>query len=573
MKDYKRLIAELRESSGEKKKAVFTFGRFQGLSVGHEKLLDSLFKLPGDHFVFVSQTKDADRNPMNSSTKIKLLKKAYPQKSKSFRDDCRTVIEAVRAILGAGYTEVTMMVGEDRVDDFRASLDGFEFPIRVKSAGRRSENSSDPVVSSEGSNLRDSARAGDFKAFSNAAMTKLDAESKVAMFNEIREAYGKPKLKMSSKEKLREDYLSGKLFSVGDIVTEKVTGKSFKVLDLGSNYVRVANQEGSISRKWIEDVEVKRSATKTFGESFKTVVKSDRFTFNGYTPKFTSQIVSESFSKSVDVEDQYALLEAIKETEKYLNSSDIKTRFDSFVRSGKFLNSCGILEEHRHYRTIFESDMSKSILNNPNSINTIFKNNRQGAINFFADVAGVNYQQVQENTLTRCLNKIGSIPLTEKEKKVYGEIVNTIVESGLEYEFDSFKVFEELSYREGSDSKMLVEVFNQIESYVFSDVVKLYDIDSLKVITEGFGKQSVKVTEPLDDKKIDRRAKQIAVQYMKQRKSKKAVDRLTTQEKAKIEEIVSQKGSILTMISRKLGKKIRKMEEDRMCAEIPNEKR
>jgi len=80
MKKFKSLLSEL--NNNVPKEAVFTFGRFQGLTVGHEKLLDSLFAQPGDHFVFISQTKDDQKNPLTAETKKKFLVAAYPRKTK-----------------------------------------------------------------------------------------------------------------------------------------------------------------------------------------------------------------------------------------------------------------------------------------------------------------------------------------------------------------------------------------------------------------------------------------------------------------------------------------------------------
>ena len=92
MKNFKSLVTEL--SSNAPKEAVFTFGRFQGLTVGHEKLLDSLFKLPGDHYVFVSQTKDDQKNPLTAEAKKKYLASAYPENKKSFLIDSHPYLTA-----------------------------------------------------------------------------------------------------------------------------------------------------------------------------------------------------------------------------------------------------------------------------------------------------------------------------------------------------------------------------------------------------------------------------------------------------------------------------------------------
>ena len=65
----------------EDKVAYFTFGRMNPPTAGHEKLLDALAKQSGkdDYFVFVTQTQDKNKNPLNYSQKVKHIRKMFPR--------------------------------------------------------------------------------------------------------------------------------------------------------------------------------------------------------------------------------------------------------------------------------------------------------------------------------------------------------------------------------------------------------------------------------------------------------------------------------------------------------------
>ena len=66
-----------------KNRLVFTFGRFNPPTVGHEKLLNKVAEVAGDddYLIFPSQTQKKDKNPLDSKTKSDYMKKMFPQHS------------------------------------------------------------------------------------------------------------------------------------------------------------------------------------------------------------------------------------------------------------------------------------------------------------------------------------------------------------------------------------------------------------------------------------------------------------------------------------------------------------
>lgn len=564
MKNFKYLLSEL--NSTKTKKVSFTFGRFQGLTIGHEKLLEKLFSDSGDHRVFISQTVGDKKNPLSVEFKQKLLKELYPEHKNHFLIEYKTPFDAARFLVDSGYTDITMYVGEDRERSFKDSFKSSFPQIKIKSVGERDGSSKKEVERSSAQKLRELARAGSKKEFNDLAHGGMTADQKQRMFNELRRAYGEPEIDISEAEKLREDYVSGKIFKVGDYVTEG--SNAFKIVDRCSNYVRVMDRDGNVSRKWLTNLQPQRDAHRTFAESVKT---AGVFSFNGYIPKIENERIIEAFSKfTVSKEDQYAILESIKETEKFLNSSDLKDIYEGFSKSGDYLTKLGVIESHQ-YRSDFEKQIASKLIESVEDIGRVLSHDKEKIVQLFADILGVNKGLNVESTMLRCVNEINSVSLTEAQKKIYTKFVDVILEEGVTFDFYKLNYIKESFTNPGTVRDVLMWASAKIDELGIDDIITLYQDGDVSVLKESNGQKKVVVNNPImDGVKIQRKAKQIAVQYMKHRKSRKAVDQLTSQEKKKIEEIVNQRGSVLTMISRKLGKKIKKIEADRMAPSSSN---
>ena len=67
--------------------AIFTFGRFNPPTVGHEKLVVATANVArregGEYFVYPSRSQDSKKNPLDQSTKIKYMKKMFPKHKKN----------------------------------------------------------------------------------------------------------------------------------------------------------------------------------------------------------------------------------------------------------------------------------------------------------------------------------------------------------------------------------------------------------------------------------------------------------------------------------------------------------
>lgn len=132
--------------------AVFTFGRFNPpTETGHGKLVSAVKshaeKVGGQHYIFPSHSQDKKKNPLSHADKVHAMKKMFPDTNIVSNEGMRNTINVMKHLQTKGHTHVTMVVGDDRVDEFHKILhkyNGKEYnfkKINVKSAGHRDPDS------------------------------------------------------------------------------------------------------------------------------------------------------------------------------------------------------------------------------------------------------------------------------------------------------------------------------------------------------------------------------------------------------------------------------------------------
>ena len=104
------------------KLAVFTFGRMNPPTIGHEKLINKLRKVArmsrGHPLLFASQSQDAKKNPLDYNTKIRILKTSFGQIVQ--RTNSNTIMKVMAELQDKGYDAVILVAGSDSVQDFNA---------------------------------------------------------------------------------------------------------------------------------------------------------------------------------------------------------------------------------------------------------------------------------------------------------------------------------------------------------------------------------------------------------------------------------------------------------------------
>ena len=197
--------------------AIFTFGRFNPPTVGHEKLVVATANVArregGEYFVYPSHSQDSKKNPLDQTTKVRYMKKMFSKhKEKIIISTGKTALEIASELHDKKYTNLVMVVGSDRVKEFQSLLDryngdetkahGFyDFDtIKVVSAGERDPDA-EGVSGMSASKMRQSAVEGDFKTFRSGIPSSLNDKDTKKMFNDIRKGMRLSVVKEGSKWK------------------------------------------------------------------------------------------------------------------------------------------------------------------------------------------------------------------------------------------------------------------------------------------------------------------------------------------------------------------------------------
>ena len=154
------------------KKVVFTFGRLNPPTIGHQKLVSKVESVAktarADSRVYLSHTQNNKKDPLPYSEKLKLARKAFG--SSVVRSNSKNIIQILKELESDGYTDIIMVVGSDRVPEFKRLLEKYNGKdynfdsIEVVSAGERDPDA-DGVEGMSASKMRKLALDGEFETF------------------------------------------------------------------------------------------------------------------------------------------------------------------------------------------------------------------------------------------------------------------------------------------------------------------------------------------------------------------------------------------------------------------------
>ena len=253
--------------------ATVVFGRFNPPTVGHGKLLSAAKKAAagGDLAIYPSRTQDPKKNPLDPDMKISFMKKMFPEYADDIINDAEMI--SIFNVLGAaaegGYKNVNIVVGSDRQSEFdnlaqkyNGELYNFEM-INVISAGVRDADSSG-VEGMSASKMRKAVVDDDFAAFRKGTPKELDDGDTQALFDAVRSGMGVKKKKEVKEmweiapkydpKGLRDNYISGNIFNIGDIVENLNTGLIGEIVRRGTNHLICVTRENYMFKSWIRDV-------------------------------------------------------------------------------------------------------------------------------------------------------------------------------------------------------------------------------------------------------------------------------------------------------------------------------
>ena len=181
------------------KKVVFTFGRFQPPTSGHQLLIEKVQqvakKLGAEHRIYPSPSHDVKQNPLSHSDKVKYMKKMF--KGANIMNDKKMInpFKVAEQLSEQGYTHVTMVVGSDRVQEFKKGIgkyvgtDGYNFKFNVVSAGNRDPDA-EGVVGMSGSKMRQAVKDNNLASFSTGVPSGVNKKDIQGLFKAIKKGMG-----------------------------------------------------------------------------------------------------------------------------------------------------------------------------------------------------------------------------------------------------------------------------------------------------------------------------------------------------------------------------------------------
>ena len=188
--NYIDVAPKLNEAKSET--AVFTFGRMNPPTAGHEKLVNKIKSVASskkaDAHVFLSHSYDAKKNPLPYSVKLSYAQKAFGNIVR--KSDSKIIIKVVQELESLGYKNIILVVGSDRVSEFDNLLQkyngrdyNFE-SISVVSAGERDPDS-EGVEGMSASKMREAAKNEDLEAFKSGLPKALQSDAS-KVYDEVR---------------------------------------------------------------------------------------------------------------------------------------------------------------------------------------------------------------------------------------------------------------------------------------------------------------------------------------------------------------------------------------------------
>ena len=173
--------------------AVFSFGRLNPPTIGHEKLVNAIQseakKVGGTPMLFLSRTEGDAKNPLPYSKKNRFAKMAFPIVKDTPSNMMPAGFIGLLKHLEDQYDNVVIVVGSDRlpnIEKLATKYNGSEYKyknIKVVSAGERDPDE-EGVGGMSASKMRKAALDGDFNAFKSGLPKRLKGVAKT-VFDEL----------------------------------------------------------------------------------------------------------------------------------------------------------------------------------------------------------------------------------------------------------------------------------------------------------------------------------------------------------------------------------------------------
>ena len=115
------MISSFSQLLEQKGSVVFTFGRFNPPTTGHEKLIQKVAVIGSNPFrIYPSQSQNQKKDPLPFALKVAYMRKMFPKYAKNIIADrnIKTALDIAVKLHDEGFKNLMMVVGSDRVREF-----------------------------------------------------------------------------------------------------------------------------------------------------------------------------------------------------------------------------------------------------------------------------------------------------------------------------------------------------------------------------------------------------------------------------------------------------------------------
>ena len=279
MKSFTRFITEAISSqtvakpnpNDDEADMTVAFGRFNPPTTGHERLMNKVKQVAGkgNYEIYPSRSNDPAKNPLDPDTKIGYMQQMFPQHAKHIMNNAktRTIFDALKGANERGAKSVNIVVGQDRQKEFENLANKYNNKlykfdrINVVSAGDRDPDG-EGVSAMSASKLRKAAADDDYDTFRTGIPKGFKDENARKLYDSIRKGMNVKKQqnemwKIAPKfdwRNLRENYMNGNVFQVGDTVENDNTGLIGKIIRTGANHIIAVTEDNMMFKSWIKDI-------------------------------------------------------------------------------------------------------------------------------------------------------------------------------------------------------------------------------------------------------------------------------------------------------------------------------
>jgi len=250
---------------------VFAFGRFNPPTTGHEKLIKKVASVAGSnpYRIYPSFTQNPKNDPLPHSLKVAYMRKMFKKYARNIiaDKDARTAIHIAVKLYDEGFKNLVMVAGSDKIKEFDMLLNTYNGvegkrhgyykfdSIDIINAGQRDPDSKG-VEGMSATKMRAAASNGDMDSFLQGVPSGFSDGKK--LYRDVRKYMGireeRDMGKMTDFEEMRNAYLTGQIWNVGDTV--EANGAVGEVVRKGTNYLSFVTEDGKVHKAWLHDIEL-----------------------------------------------------------------------------------------------------------------------------------------------------------------------------------------------------------------------------------------------------------------------------------------------------------------------------